>query len=94
MLGRLDRYGGRALILAALATTATPAHAQAMVDRLSIHGYLTQGCATTSGPTILRIPNDGTFDYRRAALLVRFRGSPNDAFVVQIANRRRGKPRQ
>ena len=40
---------------------------------------------------ILGIPNDGTFDYRRVALLFRFKATPNDAFVVQLANRRLGE---
>ena len=45
----------------------------------------------TSSLPLLGIPNDGTFDYRRVALLFRFKATPNDAFVVQVANRRLGE---
>ena len=83
----------RAAVLALAAAIAMPsgAAAQTLSDRLAIHGYLTQGYATTNSLPILGIPSDGTFDYRRAALLFRFKGTPNDAFVVQIANRRLGE---
>lgn len=79
------------LVVCALLATAMRSDAQGISDRLLIHGYLTQGYATTSGPMILGIPNDGTFDYRRAALLLRFKATPKDVFVIQIANRRLGE---
>lgn len=79
------------MFVAALAISPAPSSAQGLPDRLIIHGYLTQGYATTNGPMILGIPNDGTFDYRRVALLFRFKATPNDAFVVQLANRRLGE---
>lgn len=79
------------LVLAALALGALPAVAQTVSDRLVIHGYLTQGYATTNAEPIMGIPDKGTFDYRRAAVLLRFKGTPNDAFVVQLANRRLGE---
>ncbi|MBA2683356.1 MAG: hypothetical protein H0U66_02550 [Gemmatimonadaceae bacterium] len=87
----LPSYGFRALIAGALLTIAARSNAQGLSEKLLIHGYLTQGYATTSGPMILGIPNDGTFDYRRAALLLRFKAATNDVFVVQIANRRLGE---
>lgn len=80
-----------AFVVCALLAMAVRSDAQAISDRLLIHGYLTQGYATTSGPMILGIPNDGTFDYRRAALLLRFKATQKDVFVVQIANRRLGE---
>jgi hypothetical protein len=85
------RAGCRALIFVALALAAGPSAAQTLTDRLVIHGYLTQGYATTNSYPIMGIPNDGTFDYRRVALLLRFKGTPKDAFVVQIANRHLGE---
>lgn len=78
-------------VVAVLAASAARTNAQALTDRLLIHAYLTQGYATTNSLPILGIPNDGTFDYRRAALLFRFKASPNDALVVQIADRRLGE---
>jgi len=91
-MGRFIRLASRfAAVLAALAALSPHAQTQTLTDRLVIHGYLTQGYATTNSLPILGIPNDGTFDYRRAALLFRFKGTPNDAFVVQIANRRLGE---
>jgi hypothetical protein len=79
------------LLLSVCALAGTPLYGQSISERLVIHGYLTQGYATTSGEPLLGIPNDGTFDYRRVALLLRFKGTPNDAFVVQLANRRLGE---
>jgi len=80
-----------ALAFAALTLAASRSAAQTLTDRLVIHGYLTQGYATTSSDMLMGIPSDGTFDYRRAALLLRFKGTPNDAFVIQLANRRLGE---
>lgn len=80
-----------ALALAVAASAPSHAQAQALSDRLAIHGYLSQGYAITNSLPLLGIPNDGTFDYRRVALLFRFKATPNDAFVVQIANRRLGE---
>jgi len=76
-----------ALVLGALAAASTPAWSQSITDNLAIHGYLTQGYAIADSHQIVGIPKGGTFDYRRAAILLRFKGSPNDAFVVQLANR-------
>jgi hypothetical protein len=90
-MGTTRRHTRNAVLALAIASASSQARAQALSDRLTIHGYLTQGYATTNSLPVLGIPNDGTFDYRRAALLFRFRGTPNDAFVVQIANRRLGE---
>ncbi len=54
--------------LSAGADDDTPVPAE---QRLVIHGYLTQAWAKSSEHQLLGIPNDGTFDYRRVALLVR-----------------------
>jgi len=82
-------YG--ALVLTALAAVTRAGHAQTLTDKLAIHGYLTQGYAISDSHQVVGIPTRGTFDYRRAALLIRFKGSPNDAFVVQLANRELGE---
>ena len=75
------------LALGALAAAPTPARSQTLTDNLAIHGYLTQGYSIADSHQIVGIPKGGTFDYRRAAILLRFKGTPNDAFVVQLANR-------
>jgi hypothetical protein len=80
-----------ALVVIALMLAAVGSSAQTLSDRLMIHGYLTQGYATTNAEPVMGIPNDGTFDYRRVAVLLRFKGTPKDAFVVQLANRRLGE---
>ncbi|HEV7703782.1 MAG TPA: hypothetical protein VGO46_05785 [Gemmatimonadaceae bacterium] len=83
----------RALLVAFFTATAARAHpaaAQTLADRLAIHGYLTQGYAVADSHQLVGIPHSGTFDYRRAALLFRFKGTPKDAFVVQLANRELG----
>jgi hypothetical protein len=80
-----------ALALGALVAACAPARAQSITDNLAIHGYLTQGYAISDSHQVVGIPKRGTFDYRRAAILLRFKGSPNDAFVVQLANRELGE---
>jgi hypothetical protein len=57
---------------------------------LSIHGYLTQAYGMSSGDTIMGLTREGTFDYRRAAILVRFGMTSKDFMVVQVAHRRLG----
>jgi hypothetical protein len=91
-MDRAFPHGGRvAFALAAFMLAAPPTVAQTLSDRLVIHGYLTQGYATTSSDPLMGIPNDGTFDYRRVAVLLRFKGTPKDIFVVQLANRHLGE---
>jgi len=63
---------------------------QPHLQKLAIHGYLTQAFAKSDGEQILGIGHDGTADYRRAALLVRFTPTTRDAVVVQLAHRRLG----
>ncbi|HLB08701.1 MAG TPA: hypothetical protein VK617_04155 [Gemmatimonadaceae bacterium] len=90
-MGRtLSRAIHGALALTVLAAVANSGHAQTLTDKLAIHGYLTQGYAISDSHQVVGIPTRGTFEYRRAALLLRFKGSPNDAFVVQLANRELG----
>jgi len=90
-MGRMfSRSMHGALVLTALAAVARAGHSQSLTDKLAIHGYLTQGYAISDSHQVVGIPTRGTFEYRRAALLIRFKGSPNDAFVVQLANRELG----
>jgi hypothetical protein len=80
-----------ALALMPLAAIPVTGRAQTLSDNLAIHGYLTQGYAIADSHQVVGIPKKGTFDYRRAAILIRFKGSPSDAFVVQLANRALGE---
>jgi hypothetical protein len=58
--------------------------------RLAIHGYLTQAYARSSGAPLLGIPEDGTTDYRTAALQLRYALTGKDSFVVQVSHERFG----
>lgn len=78
-----------ALALIASAAIVRPASAQG-TDKLSLHGYLTQGYAISDSALIEGIPKEGTTDYRRAALLMRYATTDHDNFVLQIAHRRLG----
>jgi hypothetical protein len=63
---------------------------ESLFDRLSIHGYFTQGYASAQDLPIYGIPTDGTSDYRAAALQFRYALSDHDNFVFQFSNRRLG----
>jgi hypothetical protein len=60
-------------------------------SKLVIHGFLSQGYANSSGGQIIGIPQDGTFNYRNAALQFRYNYSLQDAFVVQFSNSELGE---
>lgn len=68
-----------------------PAADETPVEKFTIHGYLTQAFAKSDGEQILGIPEEGTTDYRRAAVLLRFTPTTKDALVVQLAHRRLGQ---
>lgn len=74
-----------------LAGGAAPAAAQdSPLDRLSIHGFLTQAYAMSDGHQYLGIPDHGTNHYRVAALQFRYDASDRDAFVLQLSHERLG----
>jgi hypothetical protein len=60
-------------------------------SKLTIHGYLTQAYAKSDGIQLTGIPDDGTFDYRRAALLFNYAPTGHDKVVLQLAQRRLGE---
>jgi len=71
--------------------SASPAAAQGVpLDRLSIHGFLTQAYGITDGHQFLGLPSYGTSDYRSAALLFRYDATDRDVFVVQFSHERLG----
>lgn len=82
----------RTLVLATLGCALVASSASAQQDeKLSIHGYLTQGYAVSDSALMIGIPKTGTTDYRRAALLLRYSQSDRDNFVIQMAHRRLGE---
>ena len=78
------------LLSLAVPTIAQDADDSVPLEKFSLHGYLTQAFAKTSGPQIFGIPGNGTTDYRRAALLFRFTPSTKDSLVIQLAHRKLG----
>jgi hypothetical protein len=68
----------------------TSESALAPEQRLVIHGYFSQAYANSQGHQLIGIPDDGTFDYRRMAVLFRGNITRRDALVIQLAQRRLG----
>jgi|CXWL01.1.fsa_nt_gi hypothetical protein len=58
--------------------------------RLSVHGFLSQAYAVSSGGTYLGIPPGGTTDYRKVALQFRYQMAERDRMIVQLRHRRLG----
>jgi hypothetical protein len=76
--------------LAAAALLAGSASAQE-ADKLQVHGYLTQGYATTtSGLPVLGIHDEATADYRTAALQFSYAIADKSAAILQFSHRRLG----
>lgn len=67
-----------------------PAGEESTGPKISIHGYLTQAYARSDGHQFLGINEDGTADYRTAALQIRAALSPASAFVAQLSHERFG----
>lgn len=59
--------------------------------RITIHGYLNQAYAQSDGPEILGISEDGTSDYRTAALQIRADVTERDTFAIQLSHERFGE---
>ena len=60
-------------------------------SKLSIHGFLSQAYANSTGGVYEGIPQDGTTDYRNVALQFRYEYSAKDAFVLQFSDEQLGK---
>jgi hypothetical protein len=70
---------------------ADTAPAPAPEQRVVVHGYLSQAYVKSDGHQVIGIPDSGSADYRRAALLFRALLTPSDALVLQLAQRRLGE---
>src|SRR4029078_364973 len=57
---------------------------------LSVHGFLTQAYASSNGNTLFGIPDDGTSDYRNAALQFRYKLTDHNSIVIQLSHERLG----
>jgi hypothetical protein len=77
----------------AAAEPAAVTEAENSGPKITIHGYLTQAYAASDGFQILGIPEEGTSDYRTAALQIRADISPDDVFVAQLSHERFGLSR-
>jgi hypothetical protein len=87
-----------AILLAALCLIGLPAPGQAgeeeapgIEERLAIHGFLSQAYGLTDGNQILGITEEGTTDYRTAALQVRYTMSERGSFALQLSHERLGE---
>ena len=78
------------LAAAAAFVFTTPLSAQPLDERLTLHASLNAGYAKSSDLQVLGIPKEGTLDYRIMTLQFRYKLSEQDAFVVQLLNRRLG----
>lgn len=87
--GRLGPLLALAL-LAGLPAAAEEEAAEAE-PKLQVHGFLSQAYAASDGNQILGIPEEGTSDYRTAAVQFRYQMAPRDLFVFQLAHERLGE---
>lgn len=85
----VTKYVLTALIVLSMGLGAVPAMAQdddTPLSKLTIHGYLTQAFAISDGHQIFGITDDGTMEYRTAALQFRYSLTEDDAFVLQLSH--------
>jgi len=73
------------------APVGAPTAEAAPEQRVALHGYFTQAYANSEDHQFIGIPDSGTFDYRRVALLFRGNLTSKDTLVLQLAQRRLGE---
>ena len=66
------------------------AAAQETESNLVVHGFLTQAYAASNGNTIFGIPDEGTTDFRNAALQFRYSLTKKNQIVMQLGHERFG----
>jgi hypothetical protein len=81
---------GLALLAVATAIGMMPVTVAAQANNLTVHGYVTQGYASSQENPLYGISEKGTADYRAMALQFRYATSPTDALVFQLSHRRLG----
>jgi len=82
--------GGSVLIAQESPAAEAPEQDESKGLKITFHGYLTQAYAQSDGHQFLGITEDGTADYRTAALQIRADISKDDAFIVQFSHERFG----
>lgn len=60
-------------------------------DKLSLHGYFTQAFGMSDGHQVFGIPEEGTDDYRNAALQLRYELTDRSTAVVQVSHESMGE---
>lgn len=87
-MSKVVRLGAFALLTSCLATGLA---AQSFsLDRLQVHGFLTQAVAASSDIPIYGMQDKASTDFRVAALLFRYAMSDKGSFVLQLEHRRVG----
>lgn len=87
-MSKVVRVGAFALLASCL-TTGLAAQGFSL-DRLQVHGFLTQGMAASSDLPIYGMQDKASTDFRVAALLFRYAMSDKGSFVLQLEHRRVG----
>ena len=64
---------------------------QEAAPKVSVHGYLTQGWGQSNGVAFYGMSDNGSTDFRYAALQLRYIPTNSDQFVVQVNHRRLGR---
>lgn len=74
------------------ALTSVPATLPAQLSsKVTVHGYLTQGWGQSTGTAFYGLSDEGSTDFRYAALQLRYLPTDHDQFVVQLNHRRLGR---
>ena len=79
---------------AAQGTSANPEQLEdeeSLASKLSVHGFLSLGWGITDGNQNLGLTEDGTAEYRSAALQLRFTATEWDSIVFQTSHERLGE---
>jgi hypothetical protein len=81
----------RSIAAGLLVAVASTASAQSdLAEKLTVHGYLSQAFGKASDVGVYGLPTDGTTDYRKVALLLRYAATEHGDFVLQFGHRRMG----
>ncbi len=80
----------RLVSLTLLLSLAGTSFAEEKERKFFFNAYLTQAYGETDSAQVLGLDEDGTFDYRSAALLFRYQPTRKDRIVVQLSHERLG----
>jgi hypothetical protein len=77
-------------IAAAMSIGSTASAQSDLAEKLTVHGYLSQAYGRSSDVGVYGLSTDGTTDYRKVALLLRYAAIDDGDFVLQFGHRRMG----